>query len=737
MSTSSIDNFPLLLEDLHIESDKQTPMYFCRNFKVYPEGKEKNGGFMFGIIEIKATPVEESERIFQATLNTLKESYYQQIITSPAPQKLNLETILEFALNKTNQKITEMIEIGQVHLIKENFNFFIGIAKPAEQYTDIHFTNHGMMHAYLIHRTQKNNYKIINIVDNTAEPPEASDRVKIFSAITSGQMAKKDILVVCTEIFNNFMSAQKIRHILLNNPLPQALAYFRSQVKNFTSNSTLTHSALILKREEKMIDRERPLAQTSISSFISTTEQTEKLLTPSFAINIKKNISGIFGAVGALFSRKKSNNNAMRLNTTTSERPAESNVSTSAPKKNALVRMIHSLYMLVTGRKKLSARGLSDSLNKAHPKQVLSRLSGMHRYSKIIAVVIVVLVIGLFYSVSWAKKQAAIKQEEESYAAQVNKVKSLINDAGVSLIYKNENQSMGKIQEATKELNYLPQATTVQQSNFQDLQKQIAELKNKLLHIEKVVPQLVTEMSIEGQPVPASSLLLSNGDLYAWGAQQTMVQVNLANKKIGAAIDLAHIPVAAATDGTKAYFVGQDGSLVTVSGQTVQPLTTTVNPLPTDLAVYNGNLYVTSKEKQEIDKYLNLGWAFAAPTSWISSLGSANLSTATAMAIDGSIYVLNNDGTINKFHSGAYEAFSNPVIEPAVTNANRIITSTGLNDLYIFDPASKRLIIMNKNGTISKQLVFDSLDSVTDVSIATDGKTGYVLSGSSIYQFPL
>ena len=86
----------IALEELYIPSKRSKDDYLCEDFIIYPDGKEQNGGYVFGIIEIRATPVHESEKVIKIIVNTLKEKYYGQINASPDPQKLNLETVFEY-----------------------------------------------------------------------------------------------------------------------------------------------------------------------------------------------------------------------------------------------------------------------------------------------------------------------------------------------------------------------------------------------------------------------------------------------------------------------------------------------------------------------------------------------------------------------------------------------------------------------------------------------------------------
>ena len=165
------------IEEIYIQSKQNKDSYLCEDFLIYPESKELSGGYMIGIIEIRATPAAESEKIIKLIINTLKEKYYGQIVSSPDPERLNLETIFEYALQKTNEALCTFIQISHINFPIENLHYSIAIAKPNTKSKDIdlYFTHQGLIGISLLHKTKQNNFKLINVVDNTAKVTETPE----------------------------------------------------------------------------------------------------------------------------------------------------------------------------------------------------------------------------------------------------------------------------------------------------------------------------------------------------------------------------------------------------------------------------------------------------------------------------------------------------------------------------------------------------------------------------------
>jgi len=722
------ENIVLSIETIHLEADKKKNNYLCESFKVFPEAKEKHGGFLFGLIELQATPSQESERIFDTILNTLKENYYQQITSSPDPKKLNLEAIFEFALNKTNQKLIEMIQIGQIKLVLDNLHYFIGVIKPDNTTStcEVVFANKGYINANLVHKTPKNNYKTLNILAGQEKAIPNSNKIKVFSSITAGVLPMNDTLIISTEVFNNFLSTTQIQDVLSSNSITQAIDYFKTLIKKVKDDTATTFCALIFQYHVDDTPAQQPISQKSINKLINTTEQTEKLLTPSFALNIKQNIVKSVSVIKNMV-QKDSGKLRQPNSTEIKSRKLKSRIKNIPHLISGIFKNIFSVF---TGKKKPSLQSIK--LFFMNIPKMFTRKPDKNTF---IAIAILVLIITLSGSIFWAKQQKKQVAEQQVYETQINNVKTLINEAESSFIYKNKNKSIQKLREATKELTYLPQSTTSQQSNYTRLEKQITDIKNKVLNIEKIVPQLVTEIMINETLANHSKLSFSNNKLFSYGKDLTIAEINIGENKVEQDYTVESAPSFAVSNDDSTFFIDNGGKVYHLSGSQISTVGTIDAP---DAAYfYNSNIYALYRGSGQINKYRFTGTGFSAPVSWIQNMGTANLATAKSLTIDGSIYVLNADGSITKFYSGDHENFTNPIIEPPMESASKIITKTELDSIFIFDNDSKRLAILNKTGILQKQLSFESLPSTEDIAVSDDGKKGFVLSGGKVYQFDL
>ncbi|MEK7665877.1 MAG: hypothetical protein AAB337_03295 [Patescibacteria group bacterium] len=154
-----------------------------------------------------------------------------------------------------------------------------------------------------------------------------------------------------------------------------------------------------------------------------------------------------------------------------------------------------------------------------------------------------------------------------------------------------------------------------------------------------------------------------------------------------------------------------------------------------DVAVYNSKAYLLSPNLNQIFKHNRAGDKFDGGAAWILS-NNTNIGDATAITIDGFVWVLKADGVIIKYLSGREETFSTAVIDPVLLNATEIWTDETSAFLYVLDQNQKRIIVFNKeNGALVIQYTSPVFEFLRRIKVDEANKTIYVEAGTSVYQF--
>ncbi|MBI2414762.1 hypothetical protein HYV31_02895 [candidate division WWE3 bacterium] len=107
----------------------------------------------------------------------------------------------------------------------------------------------------------------------------------------------------------------------------------------------------------------------------------------------------------------------------------------------------------------------------------------------------------------------------------------------------------------------------------------------------------------------------------------------------------------------------------------------------------------------------------------------------TSIAIDGSIYVLKTD-SITKYLSGEKTDFSLDALAQKLNGANKVIKDIDLDKVYVSDAGNKRILVLDENGGLIKQILAkgDEFNDIKSISVSRDEKILYVLSGSKVYE---
>ncbi len=147
------------------------------------------------------------------------------------------------------------------------------------------------------------------------------------------------------------------------------------------------------------------------------------------------------------------------------------------------------------------------------------------------------------------------------------------------------------------------------------------------------------------------------------------------------------------------------------------------------LASYDGNLYVLDPTGNQVERYLPAADGYdSEPTNALS--GDVDLSNAVSIAVNGDIYVLKRDGTINRYVHGENAGFDLGGIDRPLTGPTSIQVGGTNSEIYIADAGNKRIVVASSDGTFERQYVSSDF---TDVgAIAVDGSQLYVMVGDEL-----
>ena len=160
------------------------------------------------------------------------------------------------------------------------------------------------------------------------------------------------------------------------------------------------------------------------------------------------------------------------------------------------------------------------------------------------------------------------------------------------------------------------------------------------------------------------------------------------------------------------------------------------------IGVYLGNIYVLNKNQKQspasngagqILKFVATGNGYS-KTNYFGQDVAPDFSKARSMAIDGSIFVLLSDGTIEKFTRGKEDRFVVSALDKSFSSPSKIFTNIDAKNLYILDNGNSRIVVLNKEGIYQNQYQADIIKGAKDFEIKEEEKKILILSDGKVWE---
>ncbi len=359
----------------------------------------------------------------------------------------------------------------------------------------------------------------------------------------------------------------------------------------------------------------------------------------------------------------------------------------------------------------------------------------------------------------------------------------LVGAIGVGLIRQRQKQQSGAAAKALEQARHeyeegmgLIDLNPVRARELlQSAQKQLTEVLDKETNVrqkEEITAQLEKVRSgidfslrrYESQPTPFYELsLLKEGgigermSLYkdALGVldnqNSTLYLINISNKsgKILSGDSELKNAIDIAVHGED-FFVLSDKILKVETGKTNLSLVKANDAgwgEIKELAAYGGNLYLLDVGKNppdqeahrtggEIWKYPVIESGFGAKQNYLLADEFANLTGATDMAIDGSIWVV-KPGDILRFTMGREDVWQIKDLDTPLGKNLDIYTDDLTTHTYILDKDAKRVVVIDKDGVYLAQYFWNKEIEITDFVVSEVLKKILLLAGKTIYGIEL
>ena len=352
--------------------------------------------------------------------------------------------------------------------------------------------------------------------------------------------------------------------------------------------------------------------------------------------------------------------------------------------------------------------------------------------------VIIVFVVSIVLT-NIQRKNKNAETEFKNLAAQIENHENSID---AHLLYNDNDGARADLLAAQNLINSLPKEKGDQKIVYDQLENKLREQSEK---IQKLVKVTQVEKTNDLSGLNLNNIFLISTNIYA--SDQTNVYgltINSSSSSrsiINGAISLTKV---SQNPSEKSYLYYLNSNQI-IKFDLKKKTSSIINLTGTDQSVNlntfriygtNGSgLYALAQSANQIYKYSKSTNGFSTKTNWLKE--TIDLSQASDISVtDGYIYVLKNNGEVQKFFQGKKENFNAPALLPAMTNASKIYV--GVKYIYIFESDTKRLAVLNKiNGSLLNQYEVDSLNNIKDFTVNEEAKQAYFLTAEAIYRINL
>ncbi len=272
----------------------------------------------------------------------------------------------------------------------------------------------------------------------------------------------------------------------------------------------------------------------------------------------------------------------------------------------------------------------------------------------------------------------------------------------------------------------------------------LAQIEQKQLQVEnakKVTPNLVTDLSLKNDNLESLGLLELRGNLYVNDSKKVFKTVsNVVEKGVPLSEKETIIAKAAQADQSTLVYLSDAPRLIEYKEGVITPMNTADESWKSgvDIQTYGRYVYVLDPVENQIWKYERRRTNYSSAGAYSDG---ADLSRAVSLSIDGSIYVLTDDGNIKKLFRGKETEFSFRELPstPFEGKNLKLSSSADLDFIYVLDPDNQRVLVFVKGdryATYKKQVLYGDLDA-RDFVIDESGQKVYLLTKDKVYTFAL
>ncbi|MBI4138774.1 hypothetical protein HY479_01340 [Candidatus Uhrbacteria bacterium] len=660
-------------------------------FRYESAGQKKKGASLLILAEISST-VYAYERLLDVINESAEQARHliAAVETDPVAR-------FEKLIQRINEAVAGFLEGEPTPLSWNRVNLFI--MELSQDH--ICLTGRGRLMNLFLQKQDDGTYRTFDLFGSLEQPAEV-DPKKPFAALICGDMKPGDILMAGTLNLERLRNELRIKERLTTMPPVSAALDIKQDLEQHGIPDDFVAAIVACCALEVPSPKQAPAADdvekstASIQKLRDAEKDATQHLSPVFSpaataseqTNERRVMAGFFGLLASL--------------------------------RGTVKRYRSKDIALMASLRGMNA-GHGSVFTKKH-KRIL--LAG--------AAVLLAVAVGAGI---WRNNQR-LAREEAAWTVTYDQARDNRDRAESDLVYANDTRAKKYIDAAEGLLAGLDTKTPQRNEKIEALKTDLERLKERLRKTQAVEPVELTALAGAPDGALVAPVLAAGVGYAVDNADKTVLKIDTANKTTKR-IPLpsgAGTVIAGSLGQKSVVFATSNGAMVAVDLQTDSVTTLSSQPRAsstTDVIVYGGRAYSLDGPNGQVWRAQGTAGGFGSEQPYIKA-ATTDLAGAVGLAIDSNVYVLKPDATVARFLSGGQEAFGLVAIDPPLRAASAIWTNADATRLAIADPAGKRIVIFNKDGTLKAQLTSKEFTGPRDLDGNEAEKKLLVIDGTRL-----
>lgn len=731
--TSRANNGPMVSEAFIFDPDK---------------GEELLGSLYATFETINVT--EEALEVLNKAADATREEYYND------PER-NTHDALVAALDRANNVLASLAEQGEGDFVD---NFHAAVASFSG--SNLHISTAGSGEVLLARKGH---------LTNIGQGMSSKERrtLHTFTTTADGAVMENDVVILSTPQLLHLIPEDRLNQLITGKDPATIVGLLRSLLDDNREESSF--AALVLqfvKQPERIPAPEVPIStprrvndgrissptvrprtpittkrsiwqntarvalmltttiwstmQTHIFPFVATTSKQVWMNTKRISRNIGNSIT-------LWIQKRRNNRDASPVESLDSHEPSEEN--SDLPERIS----IQQRFMDTGNRIQSFVPNASN------------RLSSLPQSTKIfilLTIILGILLVGSVFRIRHTREnEAAIQQANEI----LQEARSLYNQAEAALMYDDREQARDGIIQALHVLQSI-EGTPYYEEQREDLKSDIQRIRDRIERIVRIEsPEIAGDFGEIAPDLKTIGMAIIRNNVYTFNAQNNAIyELDTETRETSIVSQtsqgIGYFRAVVAPTGEQTLLFSTDtpgiAEFDTVRGDLLRKEIEVPDGIREfrNIGTFGNRLYIVAPEKNQIYSYAKTLAGYADPTPWMTDTTVAT-NAAVAMGIDGNIYLLFSNGRIVKLLRGAPVEFEQEELMTPMEQPTRLFINEQIRRLYILDPPTKRVVVYDTLGGLSRQFSFPNATSLNDIAVTDNETTLYVLDETRVYRIEL